>query len=133
MFNTFTFKPRQILSLHKHPASDVIFYVVEGNGEFTVGNASTLVGPTSTVYCPADVFHGLINSGNTDMVVISVQAPTPVQTIKAENASVICPVCQQEIVVKADAKEGDIYICPRCGAKLRLSKMSNGMWMGTKV
>jgi len=133
IFNTYYFKPRQVLPLHKHPAADELFYIVEGVGEFTVGSNSTTVGPTSAVYGPADVFHGLVNSGNTDLVLISIQAPKPVETVYAENASMICSVCKQEIIVKADAKEGDIYICPRCGAKLRLSKGSDGKWIGTQI
>ena len=129
VFNTFFFKPRQILPFHKHPASDELFYIVEGVGEFTVGNESVTVGPTSSVYGPADVFHGLVNSGDKEMVVFSVQAPRPVTTTYAENATVKCPVCGQEIILKADVKEGDIYICPRCGAKLKVSKAKDGTWI----
>ena len=133
IFNTYYFKPRQILPLHKHPVSDELFYIVQGTGEFTVGSNSVIVGPTSAVYGPTGVFHGLVNSGNSDLVLISVQAPKPVETVYAENASVVCSVCKQEVIVKADAKEGDIYICPRCGAKLRLSKGPDGKWIGTQV
>lgn len=133
VFNSYFFKPRQVLPLHKHPAADELFYIVEGVGEFTVGSNSTIVGPGSAVYGPADTFHGLVNSGNTDLVLISIQAPKPVETVYAENASVVCSVCKQEIIVKADAKEGDIYICPRCGAKLRLSKGPDGKWIGTQI
>jgi len=50
IFNTFFFKPRQFLPFHKHPSTDELFYVVEGIGEFTVGNEQTTVGPTSSVY-----------------------------------------------------------------------------------
>ena len=131
VFNTFCFKPRQILPFHKHPTTDELFYIVEGKGEFTVGNESVLVGPASVVYGPADVFHGLINSGNSDMIVTSVQAPKPVGTIFKESATVICPVCKQEIILKDNVKEGDIVICPRCGAKFRVIKTKDGKW-GTK-
>ncbi|MGE5197983.1 MAG: cupin domain-containing protein [Deltaproteobacteria bacterium] len=130
VFNTFFFEPRQILPFHKHPATDELFYIVEGVGEFTVGNENAIVGPTSSVYGPADVFHGLVNSGDKEMVVISVQAPKPVETVYAENATITCPVCKQEIILKAGVKEGDIYICPRCGAKLKISKTADGKWIG---
>jgi mannose-6-phosphate isomerase-like protein (cupin superfamily) len=130
VFNTFYFKPRQFLPFHKHPASDELFYIAEGVGEFTVGNESVTVGPTSSVYGPAGVFHGLVNSGDKEMVVISVQAPKPVTNIYAENATVKCPVCKQEFILKVDVKEGDIYICPRCGAKLKVSKTKDGKWVG---
>ncbi|HTZ11298.1 MAG TPA: cupin domain-containing protein [Candidatus Margulisiibacteriota bacterium] len=129
VFNTFYFKPRQILPFHKHPMTDELFYIVEGVGEFTVGNERTIVGPASAVYGPANVFHGLVNSGDKEMVVISVQAPKPVETIYAENATVTCPVCKQEFILKEGVKEGDTYICPRCGAKLIVSKTADGKWI----
>jgi quercetin dioxygenase-like cupin family protein/DNA-directed RNA polymerase subunit RPC12/RpoP len=129
VFNTYFFKPRQILPFHKHPGSDELFYIIDGTGEFTVGNDSSMVGPGSVVYGPADVFHGLVNSGNSNMVVITVQAPKPVEYVAAENSSLICAVCKQEIILKEGVKEGDIYICPRCGAKLKVTK-KDGKWVG---
>ena len=130
VFNTYYFKPRQFLPFHKHPAADELFYIVEGAGEFTVGNESMIVGPASAVYGPANVFHGLVNSGENEMVVISVQAPKPVENVYAENATVTCSVCKQEFILKEGVKEGDIYICPRCGAKLKISKTADGKWIG---
>jgi len=133
VFNTFCFKPRQFLPLHKHPATGELFYIVEGVGEFTAGNEKTIIGPTSAVYGPADVFHGLVNSGDKAMVVISVQAPKPVENVYAENATVTCPVCKQENILKDGVKEGDIYVCPRCGAKFRVSKAKDGKWIGVQL
>ena len=128
IFNTFYFKPRQFLPFHKHPVAAELFYIVEGVGEFTVGNESIIVGQTSSVYGPADVFHGIVNSGDKDMVVISVQAPKPVETIFAENSTVICPVCKQEFILKDGVKGGDKYVCPRCQAKLKIVKSKDGKW-----
>ncbi len=130
VFNEFNFKPRQFLPFHKHPATDELFYIVEGTGEFTVGDKSTSVGPTSAVYGPANVFHGLVNSGDREMVVISVQSPKPVENVYAENATLKCPVCKQEFILKEGVKEGDMYICPRCGAKLKVTKSADGKWIG---
>ena len=132
IFNSFYFKPREFLPFHKHPATDELFYITEGTGEFTVGSESTIVGPTSTVYGPAGVYHGLVNSGQKDMVVISVQAPKPVTNEYDENVTVTCVVCKQEFILKDNVKEGDIYICPRCGAKLRVSKTKDGEWIGVQ-
>jgi len=115
VFNTFYFKQRQLLPFHKHP-------------EFTVGGEQIIVGPTSAVYGPAGTFHGLVNSGDKDMIVISVQGPKPVETVFAENATYICPVCKQEVILKDGAKEGDKVVCPRCQAKLTISKTKDGKW-----
>jgi uncharacterized cupin superfamily protein len=109
-----------------------LFYIVEGVGEFTVGNEQVIVAAGSVVYGNTDVFHGVVNSGDKDMVVISVQAPKPVTTVFAENATVICPVCGQEVILKADAKPGDKIVCPRCQAKLTLSKLPDGKWQATQ-
>jgi quercetin dioxygenase-like cupin family protein len=133
VFNTFYFKPRQILPFHKHPATDELFYIVEGVGEFTVGGEQVIIGSTSSVYGPAGVFHGFVNSGDKDMVVISVQGPKPIETIYAENATAICPVCKQEIILKDNVKEGDRIVCPRCQAKLKISKTTDGKWEAKQI
>lgn len=133
VFNTFYFQPRQILPFHKHPATDELFYIVEGIGEFTVGNEQVIVGPTSAVYGPAEVFHGIVNSGDKNMVMISVQGPKSVETEYAENSTIICPVCKQEVILKAGTKEGDRIICPRCQSKLVISKGPDGKWQAKQV
>ena len=128
VFNTFYFKPKQFLPFHKHPVTDELFYVVEGVGEFTVGNEQIIVGPTSSIYGPLNTFHGVVNSGDKDLVMISVQGPKPIETIFAENATVVCPVCKQEFILKSNVVEGDKYVCPRCQAKLTVAKTSDGKW-----
>ena len=133
VFNTFFFSPRQVLKLHKHPASDELFYIVEGKGQFAVGANKFPVTAGSVVYGPANVMHGLVNSGDAGIVLISVQSPKPVTTVFAEKAAAKCPVCGQENLVPENAKAGDIVTCPRCGAKFKLSKDKDGNWVGTKV
>ena len=133
VFNTFFLKPRQVLKLHKHPATDELFYIIEGRGQFTVGDNQVMVDSGSAVYGPATVPHGMVNSGDKDLVMISVQAPKPVKITYIENASINCPVCGQENIVPEGAKEGDIVTCPRCHAKFRLSKNKDGNWVGTQV
>jgi len=128
--NTFFLKPRQILKLHKHPASDEIFYFVEGAGQYTMGDYQVLVSSGSMAYGPADSYHGIVNSGETRMVVLSVQAPKPVTTQFAENATMICPVCGQEDIIPPGT---DTFVCPRCHARLRVHRTDDGKWMGTKI
>jgi mannose-6-phosphate isomerase-like protein (cupin superfamily) len=133
VFNTYFLEPRQLLNLHKHPATDELFYIVEGRGQFTVGNEQIMVDSGSTVYGPANVSHGLVNSGNKEIVMISVQSPKPVQMTYIENSSVTCGVCGQENIVPDGAKVGDVIICPRCKAKLKLSKTKDGKWLATQI
>lgn len=133
VFSTYFLEPRQLLRLHKHPASDELFYIVEGRGQFTVGNNQTMVDTGSAVYGPANTPHGVVNSGNKEMVMVSVQGPKPVQIVYSENATIICSVCGQEDIIPANAKEGDIFVCPRCQAKLKLSKTKDGRWQATQM
>lgn len=133
VYATYFLAPRQILPLHSHPGSDEIFYVVEGLGQFTVGGDQQIVKAGTTVYGPADVTHGIVNSGRQEMVVISVQAPMPVQMKYAENASVVCTMCGQEMIVPSNAKVGDVLVCPRCQAKMKLLKSKNGAWTAVHV
>jgi mannose-6-phosphate isomerase-like protein (cupin superfamily) len=133
VFNTYFLEPRQILPLHKHPATDELFYIVEGRGQFTVGNYQVMVDSGSAIYGPANTPHGLVNSGRDRIVMISVQGPTPVQMIYSENSTVTCTVCGQENIIPEGAKEGDIITCPRCQAKLVISKTKDGKWIAKPI
>lgn len=133
VFNTYFFAPGQVLKLHKHPGTDELFYVAEGMGQFTVGDKQVMVSSGSAVYGPANVPHGLVNSGDAGMVLISIQAPKPVKMTYIEHAAAKCSVCGQENIIPADAKVGDIITCPRCHAKLKLSKDTEGNWVTTQV
>jgi|GEM_PF-549543 len=133
VFNIYFLEPRQILNFHKHPATDELFYIVEGRGQFTLGNNQIMVDSGSVVYGPENVFHGVVNSSNKRMVMLSVQAPKPVKMVYAENANIDCPVCGQENIIPDGAKEGDVIVCPRCHAKLKLSKSSDGKWIATQL
>ena len=133
VFNTYFLEPKQVLELHKHPATDELFYIVEGHGQFTVGNDQIVVDNGSVIYGPANVPHGLVNSGKDQIVMISVQSPKPVQMTYIENSSATCSVCGQENIVPEGAKVGDIITCPRCHAKLKLSKTADGKWLATQI
>jgi mannose-6-phosphate isomerase-like protein (cupin superfamily)/DNA-directed RNA polymerase subunit RPC12/RpoP len=133
VFNTFFFSPGQVLKLHKHPASDELFYIVEGRGQFTVGDNQVMVDSGSVIYGPAGVPHGLVNSGDTGIVMTSLQSPKPVKITYIEHAGAKCAVCGQENIIPANAKAGDIITCPRCHAKLKLSKDKDGNWLTTQV
>jgi len=133
VFNSYFLAPRQLLNLHKHPATDELFYIIEGRGQFTIGKDQIMVDAGSVVYGPANISHGLVNSGNKEIVMISVQSPKPVQMTYIENSSVVCSLCGQENIVPEGAKEGDIITCPRCHAKLKLSKAKDGKWVATQL
>ena len=49
---------------HAHAGEEVIF-LLEGEGEFTIGDTRHSVGPMTALFCPEHVLHGLRNSGST--------------------------------------------------------------------
>jgi quercetin dioxygenase-like cupin family protein len=51
---------------HKH-ADQEIFYILEGQTEFTLGDEKVTAGPGSSLYCPPNILHGLRNIGNTPL------------------------------------------------------------------
>ena len=60
---------------HVHDGEDKTYHVLQGRGEFQVGDERRLLGPGGTVLAPAGVEHGLTNPGPEDLVVLVVIAP----------------------------------------------------------
>lgn len=55
--------PKEEIALHTNPF-DVIFFVVEGEGELLLENLSNKITPSTTVYIEKDKQRGLRNSSN---------------------------------------------------------------------
>lgn len=68
-------EPGQSQSTHAHGNQDKFYFVVEGEGEFTVGEARQRCGPGSTIWAPAGVEHGVSNNGAARLVVLMGIAP----------------------------------------------------------
>ena len=61
---------------HNHPGSEEIIYVVSGQGEQMVDDRPPVkVGPGSSIYIPADIYHSTLNTGNQPMQLIVVYSP----------------------------------------------------------
>jgi len=65
------FEPKQSVPLHKHPQGDEYFYVIQGEGKFTLGNEETEVEAGCMVKAPARVLHQWKN-GSKRLVLLSV-------------------------------------------------------------
>ena len=73
----YCFEPGQEQKAHSHAENDKIYYVLEGSGDFTVGD-ETIAGISGTVVlCPPGVDHGVFNSGAGRLVVLVFMAPHP--------------------------------------------------------
>lgn len=51
---------------HTH-AEDEFFFILEGKAEFYLDGKTVVVGPYTSLYCPADSKHGIRNAGDTEL------------------------------------------------------------------
>jgi quercetin dioxygenase-like cupin family protein len=56
--------------VHTHPDQDKFYLVLEGQGEFTVGEETLIAGPGLTVLAPAGVTHGVSNKSSARLVIL---------------------------------------------------------------
>ena len=70
-------EPGQVQKVHSHAGQDKFYYVIEGQGEFTVGEEKQVAGPGFTVWAPADIEHGVVNTGEQRLVLLVGIAPSP--------------------------------------------------------
>jgi quercetin dioxygenase-like cupin family protein len=68
-------EPGQTQSVHAHAGQDKFYFVVEGAGDFTVGDERQHCGPGTTIWAPAGVDHGVTNAGDERLVVLVGIAP----------------------------------------------------------
>jgi mannose-6-phosphate isomerase-like protein (cupin superfamily) len=68
-------EPGQAQSVHDHADQDKFYFVVEGQGEFVVGDETKTIGAGGVVWAPAGVPHGVANRGDQRLVVLMGIAP----------------------------------------------------------
>jgi quercetin dioxygenase-like cupin family protein len=71
------FEPGQEHAPHAHAGVDKLYVVVDGRGEFSVGDAVRSVGAGDLVFAPAGVPHGVKNPGRDRLLVLVVMGPPP--------------------------------------------------------
>jgi len=119
-FNVYQFQPWQALGMHRHPACEEVFYVIEGRCRFYVGGESQTVGAGHAVHIPEGTMHAVLSCSAATL--LSVQGPKPVTSIYAKGLEYFCPVCQLETPLPTGRRTGDVTRCPRCKAVLRLTE-----------
>ena len=70
-------EPGQAQPPHQHAGRDKLYYVVEGQGAFTVGDETRELGPGGLAWAPADTAHGVVNTGPGRLVLLITMAPEP--------------------------------------------------------
>jgi mannose-6-phosphate isomerase-like protein (cupin superfamily) len=71
-------EPGQADRAHTHAEQDKFYFVLEGEGEFTIGAEAVNAGAGMTVLAPAGITHGVENKGNQRLVIL--MGLTPWQT-----------------------------------------------------
>lgn len=70
-------EPGQVQQVHEHSDQDKFYYVIEGVGQFTVGDEVTDAGPGHVVWAEAGVPHGVENKAAERLTVLVGIAPSP--------------------------------------------------------
>ncbi len=78
-------EPDQKQKLHSHQGNDKIYYVVEGEGRFTIGQETRLLRPGDITCAFSDEPHGVENSSDGRLVCLVFMAPHPSWTDERES------------------------------------------------
>lgn len=70
-------EPGQSQKPHDHADQDKFYFVVEGNGTFTLGDDQVQAGPGEVVWAPAGLIHGVTNPGDQRLTLLVGIAPAP--------------------------------------------------------
>lgn len=70
-------EPGQAHHIHTHPEQDKFYFVLEGEGEFTVDDLTFSAGKGKLVWAAAGVPHAVRNTSNERLVVLMGMAPGP--------------------------------------------------------
>ena len=70
-------EPGQVQQPHDHSDQDKFYYVVEGEGQFWLGDNQVMAGSGQVVWAPAGVIHGVKNEGTERLTLLVGIAPAP--------------------------------------------------------
>lgn len=118
--NVYQFQPWQALGMHRHPASDEVFYVIDGRCQFYVNDESGTIDVNHAVYIPEGTMHAVLSCSRATL--LSVQGPMPVTSVYGKGLEYFCPACQLETPLPTGSRTGNVARCPRCKAVLRLAE-----------
>jgi quercetin dioxygenase-like cupin family protein len=68
-------EPGQVQPVHDHADQDKFYFVIEGQGEFVVGDETRVVAEGGVVWAPAGMPHGVTNTGSARLVILMGIAP----------------------------------------------------------
>ena len=75
--------PGEEVPAHYHPATDDVWIVLEGEGEYYLGNGETYpLKPGIVALAEKEQIHGVRVTGDKALVFVAISAPMPVEMIK---------------------------------------------------
>ncbi len=69
--------PGQAQHVHSHADATKFYYVLEGEGRFTVGDRRVTLGPGAVAWSAPGEPHGVANRTDGDLVLLVAMAPNP--------------------------------------------------------
>jgi quercetin dioxygenase-like cupin family protein len=75
--DVYCLEPGQAQKVHAHPGATKFYYVIEGEGTFTLGDATRTLGPGGLAWSEPDEPHGVENHGDEQLVLLVSMAPNP--------------------------------------------------------
>ena len=76
-YDAYCLLPGQAQKVHAHEGSDKVYYVLRGEGRFTVGEEKQDLGEGNAVIARAGDPHGVSNETQDDLVLLVTMAPRP--------------------------------------------------------
>ena len=71
------FEPGQEHALHAHPGMDKVYHVLSGQGLFLLEKGQRPMQAGALLVAPANVSHGIRNTGSERLLVLAILAPPP--------------------------------------------------------
>jgi mannose-6-phosphate isomerase-like protein (cupin superfamily) len=75
--DVYCLEPGQEQAPHVHEGADKVYYVIDGEGEFTLGSDQHRLGPGNVVLAPSLETHGVRNPGPERLTLLVFMAPNP--------------------------------------------------------
>ena len=70
-------EPGQEQKVHSHDDADKIYFVIDGRGEFLIGEETCVLGPNQIVLAPAGESHGVRNTSEARLTLLVFMTPNP--------------------------------------------------------
>ena len=70
-------KPAQFQKIHTHQGADKVYFVLEGVGNFYIGDGQRRLKNGTALLAPAGVMHGVVNDSTSELIILVFMAPNP--------------------------------------------------------